>query len=235
MSQTTIGSSRPLTPTHVFLPSSQRAWQDLLRLVDCRSLLFNQPLRHRVFLFILLSEVIRLMAIFAVVSHIMPYLNVMHVPRTTAGLIAGGISIFSIPGRLCFGWLADRFDKRRVAAVTGGMMTIGMFLLCYVYHAWVMILFLVLFPVGYGGSITLRGAMLQSYFGREAFSRLIGLVMGAASIGGIIGPTLAGYVFDTTGSYTATWIFLGITTSFTVPMMLMLEPERPKDKGGVQF
>jgi MFS family permease len=201
--------------------------------IDCREeegeaapIRFSDALRHRAFLFIVLSEVIRLMALFAVTNHIMPYLNVLHVPRSTAGLIAAGLSVFSIPGRLYFGWLADRFDKRKVAALTCGMMTIGMFLLCYVNHVWIMILFLILFPVGYGGAITLRGAMIQSYFGREAFGRLIGLLMGASAVGGIIGPTLAGYLFDTTGSYTFTWILLGIANSSTVVLMLGLGPER---------
>jgi len=46
--------------------------------------------------------------------------------------------------------------------------------------------------------------------------------MGASAIGGLIGPTLAGYLFDTTGSYTFTWIILGIATSSTVALMLGL-------------
>jgi MFS family permease len=185
---------------------------------------FSKALRHRAFLFIVLSEMIRMTALNAVLNHIMPYLNVLEVSRSTAGLIAGGLSVFSIPGRFCFGWLADRFDKRRIAAVACGLMTIGMFLLCFADHVWVMILFLLFYPVGYGGGNTVRSVIIQSYFGQAAFGRLIGLVVGVASIGGIIGPTLAGYLFDTTGSYTSTWILLGIATSTTVAMMLNLGP-----------
>jgi sugar phosphate permease len=187
---------------------------------------FSEAIRHRAFVLILLGELIRMMAVFAVMNHIMPYLKVLQVPRSTAGLIAGGVTVFSIPGRLCFGWLADRFDKRLIAAVTSCLMTIGMFLLCYANQDWGMILFLLFFPIGLGGAIPLRGAMIQAYFGQEAFGRLIGLVMGASALGGIIGPTLAGYLFDTTGSYTCTWIFLGIATSTTIAMMLGLGPQK---------
>jgi OFA family oxalate/formate antiporter-like MFS transporter len=190
---------------------------------------FSEAIRHRAFLFILLGEIIRMMALFAIINHIMPYLKVLQVPRSTAGLIAGGLTVFSIPGRLCFGWLADRFDMRWIAAVASGLMTIGVFLLCYVDQTWVMILFLLFFPIGFGGAIPLRGAMIQSYFGQEAFGRLIGLVMGASAIGGIIGPTLAGYLFDTTGSYILTWIILGVATSSTVPLMLGLGPKKKID------
>jgi MFS family permease len=190
---------------------------------------FLEALRHRAFLLIVLGEVIRMTTLTAVMNHIMPYLNVLQVPRSTAGLIAGGLTIFSIPSRLCFGWLADRFDQRWVAAVAGGLMAIGMFLLCFANQSWVMILFLVLFPVGYGGANVLRGTMIQSYFGQAAFGRLIGLLLGASAIGGIIGPTFAGYLFDTTGSYTFTWILLGIATFFTVPMMLGLGLQKKID------
>ncbi len=187
---------------------------------------FRDALRHKAFLFVTLGEAIRMMAVGAVITHIMPYLNLLQIPRSTAGLIAGGMSVISILGRFGFGWLADLFDKRYVAALACGLMSIGMFALCYVDSGWVMALFLFLFPVGFGGAVTLRGAITRDYFGRECFGRLIGLVMGASAVGGIIGPTLAGYFFDTTGSYFFTWILLGIATSFTVVLMLNIGPKR---------
>jgi MFS family permease len=190
---------------------------------------FSEALRQRAFLFIVLGEVIRMTSLGAVMNHIMPYLNVLDVPRSTAGLIAGGLSVLSIPGRLYFGWIADRIDKRWVAAVACGLMTIGMFLLCFAGQREVLILFLLFFSVGYGGTNVLRAALIQSYFGQLAFGRLIGLVVGASAVGGIIGPTLAGYLFDTTGSYMSTWILLSIATLFTVPLMLGLGPQKKND------
>jgi OFA family oxalate/formate antiporter-like MFS transporter len=187
---------------------------------------FTDALKDRAFLFIALSDAIRMMAAGAVIIHIMPYLNLLQVPRSTAGLIAGAISIVNILGRFGFGWLADLFDKRYVAAVANGMMGMGMFLLCYIDTGWIMLLFLLLYPIGFGGAQTVRAAITQAYFGRASFGRLIGLIMGCSAVGSIIGPTLAGYLFDTTGSYYYTWISLGIATSFSVPLMLGLGPQK---------
>ncbi|MEW6334087.1 MAG: MFS transporter, partial [Thermodesulfobacteriota bacterium] len=64
-------------------------------------------IRNRAFLFLALSEAIRMMVVAAVITHIMPYLNVLQIPRATAGMIAAGLSVISILGRLGFGWLAD--------------------------------------------------------------------------------------------------------------------------------
>jgi MFS family permease len=179
-----------------------------------------QALRHRAFIFLALGEAIRMMVVAAVITHIMPYLNFLHVPRATAGLIAAGVSVISILGRFGFGWLADYFDKRYTIAISMGMMSLGMFSLFTVDVWWVMILFLFLFPIGYGGGTSVRGALLGEYFGRAAFGRLIGLVMGIGAIGAMIGPTLTGFIFDTTGSYYIAWIGLGIISCFSVVLML---------------
>jgi OFA family oxalate/formate antiporter-like MFS transporter len=187
---------------------------------------FADAIRNRAFLFVALTDAIRMMAAGAVITHIMPYLNLLQVPRSTAGLIAGAMAVVSIPGRFSFGWFADRFDKRYVGAVACSLMSLGMFLLCYVDTRWVMLLFLILYPIGFGGLMTVRAAIIQEYFGRASFGRLIGLVLGCASVGSIIGPTLAGYLFDSTGSYYYTWIMLGIASSLTVPLMLSLGPQK---------
>ena len=80
--------------------------------------------------------------------------------------------------------------------------------------------------VALGGGVTLRGAMLSDYFGRSSFGRALGIIMGASAIGGIIGPTLAGLTFDTTGSYRLIWlVYCGLTT-IPITVILMLKPVR---------
>ena len=41
--------------------------------------------------------------------------------------------------------------------------------------------------------------------GRVRLGTLLGLAMGVGSVGGIIGPPLAGWVFDSFGSYQGAW------------------------------
>ncbi len=185
---------------------------------------FRDILKHKTFCYLAVTDGIRGAVVGAVITHIMPYLNLLHISRPTAGLIAGLIPILSILGRFGFGWLADFSDKRYILAISSGLMTLGMFSLCYVDTGWVMIFFLLLFPTGFGGGVTLRGAILQEYFGRGAFGRLIGMLIGASSIGGVIGPTLAGFIFDSMGSYYPVWIALGIASGGSIFLLLRIEP-----------
>jgi len=186
---------------------------------------FREALKHRAFVILVLSEAIRMLAVGAVVTHIVPYLSAIQMPRATAGVIAGLIVLLSTPGRFVFGWLSDRYDKRKIMIVAFTMMSLGLFALCHVQNPGVMILFLILFPVGMGATVVLRGAFLRDYFGRQSFGRLLGLVMGGAAVGNMIGPTFAGLIFDRTGSYDIAWYLLGVSSLLSVLLMFFIGPK----------
>ncbi len=185
---------------------------------------FRKALKKRSFLYLNLAEVMRFMVLTAVVLHIMPYLGSMGISRPTAGLVAAAIPLFSIIGRFGFGWLGDVFDKRYVIAVTFGFMGMGMLAFTHMQANWAIYLFLLLFSPGFGGGAVLRGAVLREYFGRHSFGKMIGILMGFASIGGIIGPTLAGWVFDTLGSYDFIWLVFAGCMSLGIILALRIRP-----------
>jgi len=69
-------------------------------------------------------------------------------------------------------------------------------------------------------------SILREYFGRESFGKMLGIIMGAGSLGGIIGPTLAGWVFDTLRSYHFIWlVYCGICI-LCVGLILRTRPLR---------
>lgn len=77
---------------------------------------------------------------------------------------------------------------------------------------WVVFPFLLFFSSGYGESMIIRGSILRKYFGRDSFGKMIGITIGPGSIGGIVGPTLAGWVFGTLRSYHLIWlVFCGLS------------------------
>jgi MFS family permease len=176
------------------------------------------------FIYLNIAETVRMMAVTAVVTHLMPYLGSIGMPRAAAGAVAAAMPLVSIAGRFGFGWWGDRFDKRIVMATTFLMMSAGAFAFCHVRSTAALLLFLLLFAPGFGGSMVLRGAMLQEYFGMAYFGKMIGVILGSASIGGIIGPTLAGWAFDTTGSYTPVWYVLCVITGAAILLIRKISP-----------
>jgi len=182
----------------------------------------KEALKNRGYLYLNIAEAIRMMTVTAVITHVMPYFSSLDLPRATAGLVAGAIPLVSIIGRFGFGWLGDVFEKRNVMAWTFCSICLGMIAFCYVKVIWVVFVFLVLFSPGYGGGMVLRGAILREHFGRNSFGKIMGITMGSASIGGILGPTLAGWVFDVLGTYQITWLVFGGVSSVAIWFILKI-------------
>ena len=72
--------------------------------------------------------------------------------------------------------------------------------------------------------MVLRGAILREYFGRDSFGKLIGIIMGSGSIVGIIGPTLAGWFYDTLGNYRLVWFVFFILLIAGIALILKIKP-----------
>jgi MFS family permease len=191
---------------------------------------FTKAIRDRMFLFLNFVEFIRFMTVSAAVLHIMPYLSSVGIPRQVAGVAAAAIPLCSIIGRIGLGWLGDVFDKRIIMATSCGLMSLGMFSFCYATNEWFLGIFLFLFSPGWGGLTVLRGSILREYYGKESFGKMIGILMGSASIGGIIGPTLTGWFFDTMDSYYSIWLTFAVLLFVMMIMTIIVTPRRATHK-----
>ena len=169
----------------------------------------KEALRERSFLYLNMAEFIRFMIFGAVSVHVMPYFNSIGMQRRSAGFIAGAIPLFSILGRFSLGRLGDIRDKREVLTWSFFIMSLGTVAFCFVRIRWLIVPFILLFCLGLGGAMVLRSAFLREFFGRASFGTLIGIVMGAGSLGGVLGPLMAGWTYDTFGGYGAIWLFFG--------------------------
>lgn len=167
---------------------------------------FRSSFSDRSFWALNLAEALRMMVLTGVVTHVMPYLSSIGVARKEAGFVAAALPLVSIVGRFGFGWLADLYQKRLVLMAAYGCMLAGLLAFSQAKEQWPLIVFLALFPPGFGGTMILRGAMLREHFGVGSFGKLLGITMGTASLGGMVGPPLAGWVFDTWGVYEPLWI-----------------------------
>ena len=167
---------------------------------------FKQVYGSGAFVALLGAEFLRLMVVQSVGLHIMPFLSQAGFTRSMAGLIAAGLPLLSIAGRLGFGYLGDVLDKRKVMSAGFGLMSLGLVALYLLHGPWLAFIFLLLFAPGFGGGMVLRGSILRECFGLAFFGRLIGLVMAASALGGMVGPLLTGWFFDLFQNYRPLWL-----------------------------
>lgn len=169
----------------------------------------RQTLQNRAFWLIALGVFPQFISVVTVVTHIMPYLSSTGVARSVSSLAAMAIPLFSMGGRLGFGWLGDKLNKKRLIMVALAMMASGLVCLEFVALVSLGLLapFFILFCIGYGGILTVTVALARDYFGRSHLGVVIGLIWGLGNFAGLAGPPAAGLVFDNWGSYQ--WVWLG--------------------------
>jgi MFS family permease len=185
----------------------------------------RQALKSRAFWHISLGLMFHFAIAIAVLTHVMPYLSSIGIPRETSGWVAMAAQLMTIAGRLSFGWFGDRFDKRRVTALGMALLGLSMIMFNYVHFAgmWLMIMFVIVFGIGYGGPVPMTAALVREYFGRARLGTILGLATGVVYVGSLIGTPLAGWIYDTYGSYQVAWFimagmaFAGMISLITAP------------------
>ena len=61
--------------------------------------------------------------------------------------------------------------------------------------------FAAIFGIAYGTFEVLHAPIMARLFGLASFGTIFGIAMTVSSLGSILGPVAAGYIFDTTNSY----------------------------------
>jgi len=182
----------------------------------------SAAVRERSFWCLTLAFTFYTAAIITTVTHVMPYLEGLGISRLVASMVATAIPVLSIAGRLGLGWMADRRSRSTICIISYIMMSAGT--LCFAavswLGAWSLLLFVLLFSVGYGGVTSLRPALIRQYFGRAHFGSVFGLVVGINAVGGIAGPPLAGWAYDSLADYRLVWFVLALLALAAAALVL---------------
>jgi MFS family permease len=145
------------------------------------------------------------------------------------GAAASAITIFAVVtlvGRLGFGYLGDRYDKRILLAIGVGIVAVGTPLLAFADSFVAVLIVLAFIAPGFGGVIPVRPALLADYFGTKYFGTINGMSMLVVTLGSFFGPWAVGLLVDRTGDYTAGWLLCGAIAALAVPLMLAASPPR---------
>ena len=136
-----------------------------------------------------------------VMIHSAPYaIDIGASPSTAASILSiiGGVSI---AGRFIMGGASDKIGNKWGYIICFACFTIAFITILTIQELWVLYLFAVVYGFGHGGLWVLLSPVLAELFGIASHGTIFGLVYFVITIGGTIGPILAGYIFDITGSY----------------------------------
>lgn len=143
--------------------------------------------------------------------HMVPRLTDAGVTLTQASLMMSVCAGFGMLGKLSFGWLADWWRARKAVWFTIVCQIGGQLIMFRDHDPALFALGAALFGFGMGGAVPLQGAVIGRFFGRERFGKALGALRPAMFPLQIVGVPLAGFIFDTSGSYQPAFMtFIGI-------------------------
>jgi sugar phosphate permease len=161
--------------------------------------------------------------------HIVPFYESRGLSTETAALllsVASGAGIFA---RLIIGVYADRFARFETpAAAMTGLLVVGMAALL-LDEGWFGIgVFSVCWIVGTSAGSMAESMTLTRAFGMAHFATILGAVVVIETAGEVLSPSLAGAIFDDTGSYDlALLMYIGTFTGSTALMAVASRMRRP--------
>jgi MFS family permease len=159
-------------------------------------------------------------------AHFTPIIVWKGQTETTAAFLIGIYGLGAIPLYLLMGWAGDRWPKQQVTSC--GMMLGGLSLGVLMLSSgqlWQLVVFIVLYTIASSTNVV-AWALAGDLFGRKAFATLLGGMTMVYSVLSATTPVIAGWIFDTTGSYWGALLFLAIL--FAVAGLLFWYIPRPK-------
>lgn len=140
-------------------------------------------------------------------AHISASARDLGVPNAQAVGLVGLIGIGSLMGRFGIGWLADRLGRLPTLTLMQCMMGLSYGIWAIAQQPWMFAVFALWFGLSYGSIVSLLPAICMDLFGGRSVSAIVGTLYTGAALGNLLGPVLAGQVFDSTHSYALVIVF----------------------------
>ena len=137
-----------------------------------------------------------------------------------AAILLSVIGASSVAGRLTFGTLVDQIGGKRTLMFCFIPLLFALSAFLVIHTPWVLFGAVALYGFAHGGLFTAVSPTVAEYFGLKAHGAIFGIILLFGTIGGALGPILAGWAFDVTASYSIA--FGSLAALLTVGLVLVL-------------
>jgi MFS family permease len=189
----------------------------------------SETIRTRQFWMICSVNLSILFCLMTIMVHIVPHAQDIGVSATRAASVLATIGGVSMVGRFITGIAIDRIGSKRAMIVSCILLIAGLLWLQTAKELWVLYLFAVIYGTAHGGFFTAISPIVAEFFGIRAHGVLFGIIAFSGTVGGALGPILAGYIFDVAAHYSPALWLCTMAASLGLALLLLLKPI--EDKG----
>jgi len=190
---------------------------------DC-SLSLREASRIREFWTLCVAEFAVFFCLLTIVVHIVPHARDLGMPPTTAAGVLSTIGGISMLGRIIIGTMNDRIGGKRSLIICFIILVCGLVWLQLSHASWMLFVFAIIYGFAHGGLFTVMSPTVAELFGTGSHGLLFGIVLFSGTLGGAIGPLMAGSIFDLTGSYRLVFIILTAMALVGIILIATLRP-----------
>jgi MFS family permease len=165
-----------------------------------------------------------LFCVVTILIHLVPHAIDLGISPSNAARILSTVGGLSIAGRFLMGAAGDRVGNRNALIICFGFLCTGTIWLQFADRLWMLYLFACIHGFAHGGFFALIAPVLADYFGTRDQGVILGIVIFISNLGSSMGPVLAGYVFDVTGSYQMVFMVLTILSIVGLVAVYRLKP-----------
>jgi MFS family permease len=187
-------------------------------------LTFKEAIRTRQFWTVCIVYFIILFCVYTILLHIVQHAIDLGIQSSIAAGILSTIGGVSIMGRFLMGGASDKIGEKPALLICLLFLLLALCWLQAVQTLWMFYLFATVYGFAHGGFFSLVSPLIAKFFGTKSHGLLFGIVIFSSTIGGAIGPFMAGYIFDVTASYKIVFIILVILCTIALALTASLKP-----------
>jgi len=185
---------------------------------------FQKAIHTRQFWMLCVIFLVVAFCVEAIIVHIVPHATDLGISAVSAANILAVIGGVSIIGRFIMGSAGDKAGNRLAIIVCFLILLVSLLWMLVAKELWMLYLFACVYGFAHGGFFALISPSVAEFFGLSSHGAILGAVFCPTTIGGAIGPVLAGHIFDVTSSYQLAFLVFTVICIVGFILTLLLKP-----------
>jgi MFS family permease len=185
---------------------------------------FRQAIRTRQFWSVVFGYAAALFCTYSIQIHIAPHAIDLGNSITRAAGMLSIIGITSVIARFTMGGIGDRIGNVKTMMICFIILTVTTLSLGLLKQSWALYLILPIYGLGHGGIYSLISPTIAGLFGTGSHGAIYGVIIFGGTIGGAVGPLLAGSIYDHVGNYNLVFFILAAIAVCGLGLIASLKP-----------
>jgi MFS family permease len=159
-----------------------------------------------------------------IIVHVVIHATGLGISPVSAASVLSIVGVGSLIGRIMGGGVSDRFGNKPTIVAALILSGVGFIWLLVARELWMLYIFAIIFGLAYGEILCMMSLLPAELFGLRSQGVILGIIIFASTVGGGIGPVVAGRIFDITGSYQIAFIICVAMAIAALIMAIFIKP-----------